>query len=258
LGKLRAGSKYTSAGAIPFLKDCLRILPPHLLQLYLRGDSGFYSFPYLYFLEGKKVKYAIAMKLYSTIQKQLGGLEYRDIGDGVEVSEFEQCLRQGKKQISCRMVVIREELKEGQPAKKQPKLFELKGYSYQVIVTNIRQEPPEAIWRWYNGRANIENMLKEAGLGFGLEVSPSHKYAGNMAYLQIGMLAYNLINWFKEKALNQTQQKKMLKWIRNHFFLIAGRLVRSSRSLILKLSKNYPWQKEYRQAEVRLEGLQFI
>jgi len=259
LGKFRAGSKYTSAGAIPFLKECLRIIPGHILQLYLRGDSGFYSFEYLSFLEKSLIKYAIAVKLYKTIQKQLGGLDYRDIGGGVEVSEYEQVLRQGKKQLSCRMVVIREEIKEGQKAKKkQPKLFELKGYSYQVIVTNIRKGSPEEIWRFYNGRANIENMIKEAGLGFGLEVSPSHKYAGNMAYFQIGMLAYNLLNWFKEKILNQTKQKKMLKWIRQHFFLVAGRLVSSGGSLTLKLSQSYPWQEDYRKAEARLEGLQFV
>ena len=257
LGKLRAGSKYTSAGTIPFLKECLKIIPNHIRQLYVRGDSGFYSGPHLFFLEQKKIRYAIAVKLYPTIQKQLGGLEYRDIGYGVEVSEYEQCLRQGKKRLSCRMIVIREEIKEDKPAKKQPKLFELKGYSYQVIATNIRQAVPEEIWRFYNGRANIENMLKEAGMGFGLEVSPSHKYAGNMAYFQMGMLAYNLMNWFKELVLNQTQQKKMLKWIRQHFILIAGRLVRSGRSLVLKLSQSYPWQEEYRKAEARLEGLQF-
>jgi hypothetical protein len=256
-GKLRAGSKYTSAGAIPFLKECLQIIPDHILQLYLRGDSGFYSLDYLSFLEKRKIKYAIVAKLYNTIQKQLGGLEYRDIGGGVEVSEFEHCLRQGRRKFSCRMVVIREEIKEDQKAKKEPKLFELKGYSYQVIATNIYQDSAENVWRFYNGRANIENMIKEAALGFGLEVSPSHQYAGNMAYFQIGMLAYNLMNWFKEKVLNQTKQKKMLKWIRNHYFLIAGRLVRRGGSLTLKLSQNYPWQEDYRKAEARLESLQF-
>ena len=257
LGKLRAGSKYTSAGTIPFLKDCLKIIPQHICQLYVRGDSGFYSGPHLFFLEQKKIRYAIAAKLYPTIQKQLGGLEYRDIGDGVEVSEFEQTLQQGKKKLNCRMIVVREEIQEDKPAKKQPKLFELKGYSYQVIATNIWAAVPEEIWRFYNGRANIENMIKEAGQGFGLEVSPSHKYAGNMAYLQMGMLAYNLMNWFKEQVLNQTWQKKMLKWIRHHFIWIAGRLVRSGRSLVLKLSESYPWQEDYRQAEARLERLQF-
>jgi len=43
----------------------------------------------------------------------------------------------------------------------------------------------------------------------------------------------------------------------DHFFLIAGKLVRTGGSLILKLPQNYPWQLEYRAAEYRLELLQF-
>jgi hypothetical protein len=226
-------------------------------QIYLRADSGFYSFDFLHLLEKRMIQYAVVAKLYRTIQMQLGGLSYRDIGAGVEVSEFEYCLTQGKQSLPCRMVVIREEIKEDKKAKKEPKLFELKGYSYQVIATNIRKGAPEDVWRFYNGRANIENMIKEAAQGFGLEVSPSHNYAGNAAYFQMGMFAYNLMNWFKEKALAQDQHKKMLKWIRNHFFLIAGKLVQTGRRLILKLSQSYPWQMDYRKAEARLETLQF-
>jgi hypothetical protein len=48
----------------------------------------------------------------------------------------------------------------------------------------------------------------------------------------------------------------MIKWIRNHFFFIAGKLVRTGRCFVLKLSQNYPWQEEYRKAEARLEALQ--
>jgi hypothetical protein len=256
LGQLRAGNKYTGAGAIDFLRECLRAIPPHILQIYLRADSGFYAFDFLHFLEMRGILYAIAVKLYPTIQAKLVNLSYRDIGGGVAVAEYEDNQSQGPKKLRCRMVVIREKVKEGQKKKKQPKLFELQGYSYQVITTNIWQGAPEKIWRFYNGRANIENMIKEGAQNFGLEVSPSHQYAGNMAYLQIGMLAYNLVNWFKEKALNQTEHKKMLKWIRHHFFIIAGKLVSSGGSIFLKLSASYPYQKEYRQAEARMEALQ--
>jgi len=257
LGKFRSGNKNSISGAIELLRACLRLIPKHIQQLYLRADSGFFSFDYLSFLEKHRIKYAVVAKLYGPIQMQLGGLKYRDIGYGVEVSEFEYCLRKGEETLPCRMIVIREEIKEGKKAKKEPKLFELTGYSYQVIATNIRRGAPEDIWRFYNGRANIENMIKEAVLGFGLDVSPSHCYAGNMAYFQIGMLAYNLMNWFKELALDQHQHKTMLKWVRNHFFLIAGKLVRTGGCLILKLPQSYPWQMEYRKAEYRLEALQF-
>lgn len=257
LGKFRAGNTHSSTGAIEFLKACLRLIPKCVIQVYLRGDSGFYSFAFLRFLESRGIKYAIAVRIYSTIQMKLCGLDYRPIGGGVEVAEFEYILVKGKEKLPCRMIAIREEIKEGKESKKELRLFELKGYSYQVIVTNIRGETPEYIWRFYNGRANIENMIKEAAMGFGLEVSPSHWYAGNMAYFQINMLAYNLMNWFKEVALEQNKKKMMIKWIRNRFFFIAGKLVQTGRCLILKLSQNYPWQEEYRKAETRLEALQF-
>ena len=156
------------------------------------------------------------------------------------------------------MVVIREEISEDHKAnKKQPRLIELQGYGYQVIATNIRERTPEEIWRFYNGRANVENMIKEAASGFGMDISPSHWYAGNMAYFYIGLLAYNMMNWFKELVLEQQKHKAMLKQLRNNFFLIAGKLVRTGRKVILKLSQNYPWQEEYRKAEARLEALQF-
>jgi hypothetical protein len=256
LGKFRAGNTHSSTGAVEFLKACLRLIPERVMQLYVRSDSGFYSFEFLNFLEKRVIKYAIAVKLYGTIQMKLSGLDYYPIGGGIEVAEFEHILFKGKKKLLCRMIAIREEIKEGKEAKKEPRLFELKGYSYQVIATNIIGESPEKIWHFYNGRANVENMIKEA-MGFGLEVSPSHWYGGNMAYFQIGMLSYNLMNWFKELALKQNKKKAMIKWVRNRFLLIAGKLVQTGRYLILKLSKDYPWQEDYRKAEARLEALQF-
>jgi hypothetical protein len=259
MGKFRAGDRHTGTGAIALLKNCLPLIPEHIMQLNLRADSGFFSLEFLKFLESRHIKYAVVAKLYNSIQMQLGGLGYRDIGGGVAVSEFEYCLAKGKKTLLLRMVVIREELKEdGKATKKQPRLMELKGYSYQVIATNIKEEAPEEVWRFYNGRANVENMIKEAAMGFGMDVSPSHWYAGNMAFFYTGMLSYNLINWFKELVLEQKKNKAMLKRLRNNFFLIAGKLVRTGRTIILKLSQNYPWQEEYQKAEARLEALQFV
>ena len=258
LGKFRAGNAYTSRGAIEFLKNCLKLIPNKMMQIYVRADSGFFSFDFLSALEKRGIKYAVSAKLYSNIQMKLGGLNYRSLEGGVDVAELEHCMTNGKKTLTCRMIVIREEIREGKPHKKVPRLFDLKGYSYQVIVTNIRQGAPEMIWRFYNGRANVENMIKEAATGFGMDVSPSHCYGGNAAYFQIGMLAYNLMNWFKELALGLNEKKPMIKWVRNHFLLIAGKLVQSSRYVTLKLSQNYPWQREYRQAEARLAALNFI
>jgi IS4 transposase len=121
----------------------------------------------------RRVLYALVVKLYPWIQMELLGLKYRDIGGGVSVSEM-QYRGIGWKEPR-RMVVIREEQKT-QRTKKQPSLFELMGYSYQVIVTKIAEMSPEEVWRFYNGRANVENMIKEGILSYSLDVNISHFY----------------------------------------------------------------------------------
>jgi hypothetical protein len=255
-GRFRPGDRNNVQDSKGFLRECLARLGAGIKELFLRADSGFYSDNFLRYIEGKRgmaIWYAIVVRLYPAIQARVAGLAYRDIGSGVEVGEFQYQGLGWKK--PRRMVVIREEIKEGEKKKKEPKLFELKGHIYQVIVTNIEDWAPEEVWRFYNDRANVENMVKEGMMGYGLDVAVSHCYAANMAHFFITMLTYNLMNWLKEGVLGQKKVKRMAKWIRQHFFLIPGRLVRKGRKLILRLSQSYPWQLEYWRAEARLEVL---
>lgn len=254
-GRFRPGDRNSAQGAPSFLRECLARLPQGIKGFFLRADSGFYGHEFLRYVEGKGIRYAIAVKLYPAIQRLLGGLAYRDIGDGFEVAEFQyQGLGWGQPR---RMVVIREEVKEGVEKKKQPRLFELKGYNYQVIVTNLGGWAPEEVWRFYNGRANVENMVKEGVLGYGLDVTVSHYYGANVAHFFLTMLAYNLMNWFREGVLGQRKVKRMAKWIRQRFFFLAGKLVRKGRGWVLNLPRDWPWKEEYQRAEERLACLAF-
>jgi hypothetical protein len=70
------------------------------------------------------------------------------------------------------------------------------------------------------------------------------------------MLAYNLMNWFKEGVLGQGKVKRMAKWVRERFFYIPGKITRQ-RKWVLNLWQGYPWQEEYRKAEEKLEVLAF-
>jgi hypothetical protein len=72
------------------------------------------------------------------------------------------------------------------------------------------------------------------------------------------MLAYNLMNLFKELVLGQRDKKRMGKWIRQRFLSIAGRLVTSGRRLILKLQEDWVYREEYNEAEGRLERLAWV
>ncbi|MGE5445715.1 MAG: IS1380 family transposase, partial [Ignavibacteriales bacterium] len=227
-GIFRTGKAHSCRGVKRFVDECLKKIPEGIREILLRADSGFYDGDFLNYLEMRRILYAIVVKLYPWIQMELIGLHYRDIGGEVSVSEMMYTGIGWKK--PRRMVVIREQQKP-QRSKKEPTLFELMGYSYQVIVTNIEEMPPEEVWRFYNGRANVENMIKEGILNYSLDMNISHYYGANVAHFHLVMLAYNLMNLFIELVLEQKDKKRMGKWIRQRVLLIAGKLVSSGRRL---------------------------
>ena len=69
----------------------------------------------------------------------------------------------------ARLVVLRQRVTD-RPNAGGKKLLEVPGYKFQALRTNL----PSAlsaleVWRRYNGRADIENRIKELGTQFGLK-----------------------------------------------------------------------------------------
>jgi len=50
------------------------------------------------------------------------------------------------------------------------RLLDVPGYRFQALVTSLpgTTHPPLAVWRYYNGRADCENVIKELQAGFAL------------------------------------------------------------------------------------------
>jgi hypothetical protein len=59
-------------------------------------------------------------------------------------------------------------------------------------------------------------------------------------------------------VLRQRGKKRMGKWIRQRFLLIAGKLVSSGRRFILKLQEDGAYSEEHKEAEERLERLAWV
>ena len=62
------------------------------------------------------------------------------------------------------------------------------------------------------------------------------------------MLAYNLMNWFKEKALERKDTKEMAGTIRWKFLWIPAKLATSGRRIRVKLADWWPYKKEFNKA----------
>lgn len=228
--------------AVTFVKESLRGIGLKVCQVYLRADSAFYSKEFMLYLEKRGIFYAIVVRLYPGIQKRLVGLEYEDMGGGLEVGEFQYRAEDSKE--SRRMVVIRQKIREGEKRRKQLKLFENDGYDYQCIVTNLSISGYE-VWKFYNGRCNAENMIKEGVYDYGLDEVVSHHYAGNACWLYLSLLAYNLTNWLKDIGFGEKGPKRFTRYFRDCYLRIGARMTRSGREVQMKMSSDHPYREKF-------------
>jgi hypothetical protein len=249
-GLFRSGKHHTSYNAVKFLKGMIKKLPSHIEDIRLRADGGFFSREMIEYLMKKGIEFYMAVPIQPWVQKKIRHTrEWTDIGSGVETGECEYVFT---KDITLRMVFVRQKVKGNNSPKKQLKLLNIDEvkYDYQVIVTNSDKAAID-VWRCYNQRACCENFIKEGIYGFGLDKVVSHSYAGNYAWFELLMLAYNLMNFFKEEVLNQKKVKHMTQIIRDRIFLIPGKLVFTSRQWVLKLERTWLYRDEYEDALAR-------
>ncbi len=250
-GLFRSGNHHSSYQAIPFLKKMLRRLPAHLEKIRLRADSGFFHLEFLQFLVKRGIEFYVVVPLQPWVQKKIHQLkDWQTIGRGIEVGEIPFALAE---QITLRMVVIRKLVKEDEAPRKQLRLLggEWASHDYQVMVTDGRL-PGEEVWHFYNQRACCENFIKEGIYGLGLDKVISHCYGGNYTYFELLMLGYNLMNLFKEEVLNRKKVKPMMQTVRQMFFLVPGRLIRTGREWILKLEQSWYYRQEFEKALTRV------
>jgi len=95
-----------------------------------------------------------------------------------------------------------------------------------------------------------ENFIKEGVYGFGLDKSICRSWAGAKLYFELIMLAYNLMNWFKETALGN--QKEMAGTIRWKVICIPAKLVKRGHSFKLKLADWWTYQRQFQRAQKAL------
>ena len=238
--ELRDGTQYCSKDAdqfmIPLMQEYRTKYPS--LPLYLRGDSGFAS-PNLYeACEENDCKYAIRLKINSTLisltedsDKALYRATRENMVDyAVEYGEFEY---QAGSWSHPRRVVFKIEKPSGQMV-----------HMFTFIVTTMESEPYQVI-QFYCGRGKMENFIKEGKSGFDFSSVSSHSKAVNANRLQVHALAYNLFNWFRRLALSASMRKQRIDTIRLKLLKIAAKAVHSARYIVFKLCSSCPYKREF-------------
>ena len=237
-GELRPGDTHTATGVLDFLEASFVKVPPSVRVIIIRADKGFFDHKTVEYLESKNALFVIVARMTSPIKRKLAGLSYDRYSSGIETAEFRYPVKAGHKEY--RFVVVRRPIPE-EPSE-QLSLFTMGKFSYQVIVTNMKLTPLNP-WKFYNGRASVELIIKELKGDYPLARIPTKHYAANEAYFHILLFSYNLINWFKRLCLPKDVQRVTLNTLRSRLLLIPGVLVKSDNRPTLKLPANF-WYRD--------------
>jgi Transposase DDE domain group 1 len=124
-----------------------------------------------------------------------------------------------------------------------------------VIVTNDRERTADELERWQRAKANVENRIKEAKLGLGLDNLPSQIFNANGAYLLLTPIANDLLVWLKLLALPAPERSSYAKRLRFRFISVAGSVGKGGRRLVLRVQAGYALFKEFVEALTRIRAL---
>ena len=128
------------------------------------------------------------------------------------------------------------------------------GYRFQAILTD-QPDPDIAVLECrHRQHAHVEDRIRD-DKDTGLSKFPFTKFALNEVWLEIVMLAHDLIVWTQALLLDGELAKAEPKRLRYRLLHVAGRLAFSGRRAKLHLQNTWPWAAELRSAFQKLKTL---
>jgi len=207
---LRPGNTACVTGAAEFLRQTVTALPAHIHIGLVRGDAGFgdasvqaaaeaLGLPFIFVARWTQKVQALCRHDDAAWQSsELAGLEVQEVA----------LERPGR-----RLIVLRQRV-AARPAAGGKTLLEVPGYRFQALVTNLPASVDAVgVWRRYNGRAEIENRIRELGEQFGIKRLCCQSFWATEALHHLAIAAYNLCVLL-QRRLGQLEKCELntLRW----------------------------------------------
>jgi len=242
-GYVRSGDTYTSNGTAEMIKEIIAQFKDEGLEIIFRMDSGYFDDDILETIESLGCTYVIKGKGYPTLVEQVTdpSVVFVTGETGRETTELVTALNTWKE---ARRFVVSRVLKD-EKVRKQFSFLERYAYDYFFFVTNKTELLPEEVVEFYEKRGNCENYIKEAKYDMAVGHLLLQSFWANEAIFQLMMLTYNLFLLFKMDFTKETEYWQQIKTFRLKYIFLAGKIVRTARSVVMKLSEKYPYQEIY-------------
>ena len=250
-------------------KESLEALPKSVDKVYLRSDTAGYQWDLLrYCAEGKNerfgaIEFAIGSNVTPEFKRAVAEVEEADWHplcreakgaqnetgqEWAEVCFVPAGMGFKKNGPEYRYLAIREPLKQQTLPGMEPEqlsfpTMEFSQIRYKLfgVVTN-RDLPGQELIEWHRercGKSEEAHSVMKADLAGGK--LPSGDFGENAAWWAIMILSLNLNALMRRLVLPKEWVAKRLKAIRFGLINVAGRVVKRSRQLFLRLSANHPF-----------------
>lgn len=208
--QLRSGNSACVNGAAEFLRATVAQLPSHVRLGLLRADGGFGHGSFLNAAEELKLAYIVVARFTQPVQTLCRHQD--DQWRKTEVEGFE-VQEAPSERVGRRLILIRQRIAE-RPQAGGKLLLNVPAYRFQALWTNLPMAfNPLAVWRRYNGRADVENRIKELGDQFGIKRLAVRNFWGTEAMHHLAITAYNLCVLL-QRRLGQLEKCELhtLRW----------------------------------------------
>lgn len=128
------------------------------------------------------------------------------------------------------------------------------GHRFQATLTDQEGGNVVAIERRHRARARAEEQIKDSK-DTGLAKLPFRDFAMNAVWLELVLIAHDLLAWAKALLLSGELARSRPKRLRHRLLHVAARLAFSGRRARLRLQADWPWAAELVVAFEKLKAL---
>jgi hypothetical protein len=128
------------------------------------------------------------------------------------------------------------------------------GHRFQVFLTDQPDPNLAQLELRHRQRARVEDRIRGAK-ATGLRNLPFDRWRRNAVWLELVLVAQDLLCWTQALLLDGTLALAEPKTLRYRLLHVAARIARHARRLILRLQRSWPWAAELARAFNRLRAL---
>jgi Transposase DDE domain group 1 len=261
-GLLRPGNAgaNTAADQIGCVDEALAQLPRAVCEraeLLVRTDSAGLTHDLLDYLHDANIRFSVGMDMTEDVRQAVC-----EIADGDWVAAISADGEQREKAFVAELSLDLSGWPEGSRAicrrerahpGAQLSLIDRDGWRHQVFMTDQEGEIARLDLD-HRGHARVEDRVR-CGKDTGLRNLPFRDFAANEAWLELSLIAQDLLAWTKLLSLDGELARAEPKRLRYRLLHQAGRIARSGRRTRLRLERSWPWARALVTAFDRIRAL---